>query len=189
MAANTAERVNYMASSVPNPQVPERLNASTKLVPEQTSSNFPTILMATTDAEIRSNMDLLLKAYRLNTLWAGGMEEVKAILAKNDVTACFCSFWLVDGTYRDVVRHLKRERPETPVVIVCAPTCPQEYRDYLAALNIRAFDFICHPYRPVDLDRILRSAMALRNRPLEMPIATSDLSDGAFGSAGLRRAS
>jgi DNA-binding NtrC family response regulator len=177
-----------MASSVPSPQVPQ-LSASAKFVAEQTSSNLPTILVATTDADIRSNIEQLLEGYRVNTLWATGMEEVKAALAKHDVTACFSGFWLVDGTYRDVVRHLKRERPETPVVIVCAPTCPQEYRDYLAALNIRAFDFICHPYRPMDMDRILRSAMALRNQPLEMPIATSDPADGPFGSAGLRRAS
>src|ERR1700677_4295531 len=185
MAAKTAERVNHMASSVPNPQVAERLNASTKLVAEQ-GSNFPTILMATTDAEIRSNMDPLLKAYRLNTLWAGGMEEVKAVLAKNDVTACFCSFWLVDGTYRDVVGHLKRERPETPVVIVCAPTCPQEYRDYLAALNIRAFDFICHPYRKTDLERILQATLSERAAAARLRGSMVDTMNVLETRAGLR---
>ena len=131
----------------------------------------------------------LLRDYRFNTLWASGTEEIKSTLAKEDVAACFCGFWLVDGTYRDVVRHLKRERPEIPVIIVCAPTCPNEYRDYLAALNIRAFDFICHPYRRIDLERILRSAMALRNRPAEMPASTVDCSDGSFDSPEFRRAS
>jgi DNA-binding NtrC family response regulator len=146
-------------------------------------------LLATTDPEIRRSMNELLQSYTINTLWASGMEEIKSALAKQDVTACFCGFWLVDGTYRDVVRHLKRQRAEIPVIIVCAPTCPHEYRDYLAALNIRAFDFICHPYRRSDLERILQTAIALRNQPTQMPTSMANSSDGSFGSSELRRAS
>jgi hypothetical protein len=48
------------------------------------------------------------------------------------------------------------------VIVVCAPSCPQEYRDYLAALNLRAFDFLCHPYRRMDLERILRATISKR---------------------------
>ena len=156
--------------------------------PEQASKR-PSILLATTDLEIRRAMAGLLQSYAINTLWASGMEEIKSALAKQDVTACFCGFWLVDGTYRDVVRHMKRQRAEIPVIIVCAPTCPHEYRDYLAALNIRAFDFICHPYRRIDLERILRSAMALRNQPSQMPASVVKSSGGSFGSSELHRAS
>jgi DNA-binding NtrC family response regulator len=167
----------------------QRLNTYTRSVPEAPASKSPSVVLATVDLEIRSNMSGLLKNYRVNTLCASGTEEIKAALAKEDVAVCFCGFWLVDGTYRDVVRHLKRERPEIPVVIVCAPTCPAEYRDYLAALNIRAFDFICHPYRQADLDRILHSAMASRNRPAEMPKSTPHPSDGFADASGLRQAS
>jgi DNA-binding NtrC family response regulator len=179
-----------MASSASqHPEFPQEQKASSYFASEQSSSKPPTILMATTDTDIRRNMAELLDGYRLNTLWASGMQEIKSALVREDVAVCFCGFWLVDGTYRDVVRHLKRERPETPVVIVCAPTCPQEYRDYLAALNIRAFDFICHPYRQLDLERILRSAMALRDRPAGMPASAANPSGDSFGSSGLRRAS
>lgn len=120
----------------------------------------PSILLATIDPEIGRSIGELLQTCTVNTLAAGGIEEIKAVLATVDVAACFCGFWLVDGTYRDVVRHLKRA--EIPVIIVCAPTCPQEYRDYLAALQVRAFDFICYPYRRTDLQRILDSALAMR---------------------------
>jgi hypothetical protein len=72
---------------------------------------------------------------------------------------------------------------------VCAPECPHEYRDYLAALNIRAFDFICHPYRRTDLERILHAAIGLRNEPAVMPASQPNSSGGAFVSSGLRRAS
>jgi DNA-binding NtrC family response regulator len=105
----------------------------------------------------------------VNTVWVSGLEETKRALSQGNVAACFCGFWLVDGTYRDVVRHLKSQPVELPVIIVCAPKCPDEYRDYLAALNIRAFDFICHPYRQTDLDRILHSAIRAKSKTIPMP--------------------
>ena len=167
----------------------EPLHKLSQANPERALSEIPTILLATTDPEIRSSMGELFQGYMVKTIWANGMEEIKSALAKENILACFCGFWLVDGTYRDVVRHLKRQRAEIPVVIVCAPTCPQEYRDYLAALNIRAFDFICHPYRKSDLERILHSANALRSQPEQIPASKRSASDGPFASSELRQAS
>jgi DNA-binding NtrC family response regulator len=149
----------------------------------------PSILLGTINPQIRQAMGELLQGYAINTLWATGIEEVRSALAQEDVMACFCGFWLVDGTYRDVVRHLKHQRAEIPMIIVCAPECPQEYRDYLAALNIRAFDFICHPYRRIDLERILDSAIAFRKAPLRPSTSATHSTDQSFDISGLRRAS
>jgi DNA-binding NtrC family response regulator len=149
----------------------------------------PNILLATIDPLIRQGMGELLQGYRVNTVWSTGIEEVRSSLAEQDVLACFCGFWLVDGTYRDVVRQLKHHRTEIPMIIVCSPECPQEYRDYLAALNIRAFDFICHPYRQSDFERILDSAAALRSAPLRSPASVAQSSDRSFDTSELRRAS
>ena len=128
------------------------------------------ILLATTDLEIRHSIGDLLSGYKIKTLLAAGLEEIKSALARNDIAACFCGFWLVDGTYRDVVRYLRLQRADIPVIVVCARTCSQEFRDYLAALNIRACDFISYPYRESDMDRILQSTLALRHLPA--PLAT-----------------
>jgi DNA-binding NtrC family response regulator len=128
------------------------------------------VLLATTDLEIRHSITGLLSGYKIKTLLASGLGEIKSALARNDVAACFCGFWLVDGTYRDVVRYLRLQRAEVPVIVVCARTCSQEFRDYLSALNIRACDFISYPYREIDVERILQSAMSLRS--LQVPLAT-----------------
>jgi DNA-binding NtrC family response regulator len=114
-----------------------------------------TVLIATVDPDIRREMAELLENYPVKILWAKGVEEVRSMLSKGRIAACFCGFWLVDGTFRDVVRHLRSQPVEIPAVIVCAPECPHEYTDYLAALKIRAFDFICHPYRKSDVNKIL----------------------------------
>jgi DNA-binding NtrC family response regulator len=148
----------------------------------------PTILVATVDAEIKESMRGLLDLYPLKTVWAKSVDEVRAALAKETVSACFCGFWLIDGTYRDVVRHLKKQPIEIPAVIVCAPACPNEYRDYLAALNIRAFDFICHPYRKTDMERILQAAFSARNALHRFQTFPSDAVLAPDGESNLRKA-
>ena len=152
----------------------------------QQSAGQPVVLVATTDPVISYSMGALLEMYPLRTLWAKGVGEVRALLAKENVAACFCGFWLVDGTYRDVVRLLKRQPVEVPAIIVCEPSCSNEYRDYLAALNIRAFDFICHPYRKTDLERILQVTLSERARAARLRGSLVDTVNVLETRAGLR---
>jgi DNA-binding NtrC family response regulator len=118
-----------------------------------------TVLIATVDPEIRKSLAAFLEAYPVKTLWAKSVEEVRSALARTKVSACFCGFWLLEGTYRDVIRYLRSQPTEIPAIIACAPACPDEYQDYLAALNIRAFDFISFPYSALHVERVLRSAL------------------------------
>jgi hypothetical protein len=75
----------------------------------QQISNLPTVVVATVDPAISNAMRELLQIYPLRTIWVRGMNEVRDVVAKQNVAACFCGFWLVDGTYRDIVRHLRRQ--------------------------------------------------------------------------------
>jgi len=168
-----------------NQEIRQRLSPQSGMNVAGKSLIVPSVLIATTDPDIRHTMAELLQAYAIDTLWASGMEEIKTALANRSVAACFCGFWLVDGTYRDVVRHLKRQNAEMPVIIVCAPTCPHEYRDYLAALNIRAFDFLCHPYRRIDLERILNSAFAFRERQTQTSTSAASPPGGTLDTSAL----
>ena len=118
------------------------------------------MLIATIDTEIREALADLLEMASINAIWVGSVEDVKALVARERIVACLCGFWLQDGTYREVIRHLWRERIDVPAVIVSAPSCPQEYRDYLAAMNLGALDFLSYPYQKRDFERMLESAMA-----------------------------
>src|ERR1700732_2694161 len=128
------------------------------------SNTLPTVMVATADGGIRGSLNELLRSCSVQTRWVSGVEEASEVLARQDVSVCLCGFWLADGTYRELVKRLKREAAEIPVIILCAPACPNEYRDYLAAMNIGAFDFLCHPYRKIDLDRILRVSLVAHFR-------------------------
>lgn len=126
------------------------------------------VLLATTDLEIRHSISELLNGYKIKTLFASGLGEIKSALSRNDIAACFCGFWLVDGTYRDVVRYLRLQRAAIPVTVVCARTVSQEFKDYLTAFNIQACDFISYPYRAIDVERILQSATSLGSLPVRL---------------------
>jgi DNA-binding NtrC family response regulator len=152
----------------------------------QPAPTQPTVLVATTDPVITDSMRDLLQMYPLRTLWAKSVGEVRALLAKENVAACFCGFWLIDGTYRDLIRLLKSRPVEIPAVIVCEPACPNEYRDYLASLSIRAFDFICHPYRKTDLERILRGTLSERALAARQRGSMLDAGKRADGQSGWR---
>ena len=160
-------------------QQPARASAAEMPAPGRLS-----VLMATTDPEIRQSLTELLEECQVTAVWANSIAEVKSAIERGEVSACFCGFWLVDGTYRDVISHLKRRNTEVPVIIVCAPTCPQEYKDYLASLNIRVFDFICHPYRRDDLERILASATGTRKTALPAPAEGPRIPKSLRGAPG-----
>jgi DNA-binding NtrC family response regulator len=119
----------------------------------------PTVLIATIDTEIREALADLLETASINAIWVGSVGGVKTLVARERIAACLCGFWLQDGTYREVIRHLRRERTDVPAIIVSAPACPQEYRDYLAAMNLGALDFLCYPYQQSDFERMLESAI------------------------------
>jgi two-component system response regulator PilR (NtrC family) len=121
-----------------------------------------TVLIVTADPEIRGGLRELFRAFSLNAIWSNGIEAAKNVLGSERISACLCGFWLQDGTYRELVRHIRCQRPEVPLIIVSAPGCPQGYGDYLAAMNIKALNFLPYPYRKSDLEEMLPLATDLR---------------------------
>jgi DNA-binding NtrC family response regulator len=138
------------------------------------SPNRPTVLIATVDPEIQDGLAGLLEAACINAIWVGSVEDLKIVVAKERIVACLCGFWLQDGTYREVIRHLRRERLDIPAIIVSAPACPHEYRDYLAAMNLGVLDFLCHPYQQSDFERMLESAISANSRSMSPQIPEKD---------------
>ena len=124
----------------------------------------PTVLVAAIDWQVRNGLSAVLPAFAVNTVWTSSVFEAARILPRKDVSACLCGYWLEDGTFRDLARHIRRSETRIPLIAVSAPACRNEYRDYLAAMNIGAFDFLCHPYQKSDLDRVLRQAMTAHAR-------------------------
>lgn len=124
----------------------------------------PTVMIATTDLKVRDALAAVLDGRGVNVEWVKGLEAAKGLLDGDNVAACLCGFGLEDGSYKDLVKFAKRQNPEIPVIIVSTPSCPNEYREYLAAMNAGAFDFLCHPYQKREVERILRLAVVSSRR-------------------------
>jgi len=124
----------------------------------------PIVLVAALDWQVRSGLSAALKTFAINTEWVSSVSEATRVLAAKDISACLCGYWLEDGTFKDLARHIRRSTAKIPMIAVSAPACRNEYRDYLAAMNIGAFEFLCHPYQKTDLDRVLRQAITAHAR-------------------------
>jgi DNA-binding NtrC family response regulator len=131
-------------------------------------------LIATVDPEIQEGLADLLQIASINAIWVSSVGDVKTLVARERIAACLCGFWLQDGTYREVIRHLRRQRMDIPAIIVSGPACPHEYRDYLAAMNLGALDFLCYPYQKFDFERMLESAIAAHSRSMHQESSETD---------------
>ena len=136
----------------------------------------PLVLIATIDPEIQEGLAELLEVASVDAIWVGSVGDFKTLIARERIVACLCGFWLQDGTYREVIRHLRRERLEVPAIIVSAPNCPPKYRDYLAAMNLGALDFLSFPYQQSDFERMLESAI-VRHSCSERPQVSGNEDD------------
>jgi DNA-binding NtrC family response regulator len=171
-----------------NPAIELKGQVESNIARKQTKStrrtpNRPTVLIATVDPEIQDGLAGLLETASINAIWVGSVEEVKTIVARENIVACLCGFWLQDGTYREVIRHLRRERLDIPAIIVSAPACPHEYRDYLAAMNLGTLDFLCHPFQQSDFERMLESAIGENSRSIVPPVSEKDQNYRERGAA------
>jgi DNA-binding NtrC family response regulator len=140
-------------------------NKSTRKVtqPDYQSFDPRTVLIATIDQDIRAALTELLESANIKAIWVRSVKDFKALIAKERISACLCGFWLQDGTYREIVQHLRRERIDIPAIIVSAPACPQEFRDCLAAMNIGAIKVLSYPYQRSDFERMLEFAIPPRS--------------------------
>lgn len=130
---------------------------------ESSAMNSQTVLIATIDQDIRVSLIDLLERTNIEAIWVSSVKDVKAQIGKKKIAACLCGFWLQDGTYREVIRHLRQERMDIPAIIVSAPSCPQEFREYLAALNLGTLDVLSYPFQQSEFDRLIEFAIPSRS--------------------------
>lgn len=146
----------------------QQLQGFNSLVDVALAPEAPTILVASSDSAVSESLARLLEPYPINTIWVKGLAHAKIWFVTEKIAACLCGFWLEDGTCREFVKQTKRESSEISVIIVSSPTCENEYREYLAAMNTGGLDFLCYPYRRLELERMLRRAMTMHARAAQI---------------------
>ncbi len=122
--------------------------------------NFgPQILVVCSHPTITDELSQLLLQCGVVPVHARGVTESKSILAAGRVALVVCSTHLADGSYADLISQLRRSKPPVPVVIASSLVNNDEYREYLNAMRLGAFDFICSPYRRLEIERIVNNVL------------------------------
>jgi CheY-like chemotaxis protein len=113
-------------------------------------------LVASSHLEYRRALVRILEDLKVNTFASATLAEAQELLSRQSIALVFCDDRLTDGSYRDLLQAL-RAWNKTPHVVVTTRT--GEWKDYLEAVRLGAFDMIQYPYRPTDVELNVIRAM------------------------------
>jgi DNA-binding NtrC family response regulator len=116
------------------------------------------VLVAASSVENRSAITKVLLGMGVRPAITSSVKEARAILSTKSVSLVFCEEKFADGNYQDVLRAVKKNAANAPVV-VSSPS--HDWNEYLEALRLGAFEFMDGPVRALDVEMIVRYARRL----------------------------
>lgn len=134
-------------------------------------SDGPEVLVASSDPRNRRALANIVGECGLKAVVSSSVSEVQATMTRESICLVFCEDRLPDGSFRDVLRTVAECR--SPVLLVMfSRLC--DWKCYLEAMQLGAFDCIAPPYRRNEIERIVRNALRLSPGRTGVPgLATS----------------
>jgi DNA-binding NtrC family response regulator len=114
------------------------------------------VVIASSNLEERRAMCNILAKQGLEPIAAPSVRECELFLAQENVGLIFCSRWLADGDYRDLLLAARRANRKIRVVLATRVT---DWDEYLEAMRLGAFDVISSPCRPTDVEWMVIQAL------------------------------
>jgi two-component system response regulator PilR (NtrC family) len=113
----------------------------------------PTALVIDDEPDIRELLELTLDRMDVNTTAAENLTTARSLLAEHHFDLCLTDMRLPDGNGIDLVDHIQKNYPDTPVAVI---TAHGNMEAAISALKSGAFDFVS---KPVDL-QVLRNLVS-----------------------------
>jgi two-component system response regulator PilR (NtrC family) len=113
------------------------------------------------EPDILELVSLTLARMNIDVTTASSVADARRKLNGNDFDLCFTDMQLGDGSGLDLVRHVQKQCPGTPIAVI---TAYGSMETAITALKEGAFDFVA---KPVDLQRLrelVNNALKLRQR-------------------------
>jgi two-component system response regulator PilR (NtrC family) len=117
-----------------------------------------TALVIDDEPDIRELLVLTLTRMGLAVDTAATQAEAMARLAEHEYDLCFTDMRLPDGNGQDIVAHVAKHRPRTPVAMI---TAFGNVDAAVNALKAGAFDFVSKPVDLAVLRRLVQTALKL----------------------------
>ena len=121
-----------------------------------------TVLVIDDEADIRELLELSLVRMGLGVESAGSVAEAKARLKDREYDLCLTDMRLPDGDGLELVRHIGAHCGDLPVAVITAFGSTE---NAVAALKAGAFDYLTKPLSLEQLRSLIKSALALPQRP------------------------
>ena len=119
----------------------------------------PDVLVVSSHLEYRRVLVRILDSLQVNTFVSATLAEAEEVLSRQQLALVFCDDRLTDGCYRGLLRT-PRIWEHAPHIVVTTRT--GEWKEYLEAARLGAFDMIQYPYRSVEVE--LNVIRATRSR-------------------------
>lgn len=117
-----------------------------------------TVLIVDEEPDIRELLEITLGRMGLDTVAFGTLEAAQESLARHDYQLCPTDMRLPDGDGLDLVDHINRAYPGTPVAVI---TAHGNMDLAVRALKSGAFDFVAKPVELDDLRNLVTQALRL----------------------------
>jgi DNA-binding NtrC family response regulator len=119
-------------------------------------SNQWDALVASSETEIRADLVSVLRQLLVRVISCSDLLHAQQIISREGVSLVFCDESLSDGSFRELLAGVKREKV-TPKVVVAIRT--GEWKEYLEAMRLGAFDAIRWPLRESEIETVVAHAM------------------------------
>lgn len=140
----------------PGPHIPAGTVPSAP--PEK--SKLPNALIVDDEADIRELLEITLGRMDLQTQAAANVNEAKNLLASRPFDLCLTDMRLPDGNGLEIVTHIQKHYPKTPVAMI---TAYGSMDTAIKALKAGAFDFVSKPIELGSLRDLVHSALQLNS--------------------------
>lgn len=110
----------------------------------------PTALVVDDEPDIRELLEITLGRMGIDTVAADNLAAARTALASHQFDLCLTDMRLPDGNGIELVEHIQKNYPDTPVAVI---TAHGSMEAAISALKAGAFDFVS---KPVDL-QVLRN--------------------------------
>ncbi len=128
------------------------------------SNGSEQILIIDDEPDIRELLEITLSRMGKDTVSAENIEQGKELLAQQAFDLCLTDMRLPDGNGIDLVKHIARKYPQTPVAMI---TAHGNMESAIDALKAGAFDFISKPVDLKTLRNLINTALKLAPKQAE----------------------
>ncbi len=122
------------------------------------------VLIVDDEADIRDLLEMTLMRMGLETATAGDLKEAYQRLEKGQYDLCLSDMQLPDGLGLELLTHIGKSYPGTPVAVITAHGSAE---NAVAALKAGAFDYLAKPVSLQQLRDLVRVALKLPQSPAD----------------------